>query len=287
MEKVDQVIATIARKAYIAPELVTPITAFASNLSEEIGTSKQTVNVPILAAGAAKTLTVGSKYVCEGDLSTTDVKLTDRLYSGFDFEDETFKVLSDHLILNTFSAEVRKILATMNAKVAAAVKAGVTNTAEFAPTLEGLAALKSACSNKKMFNDLVLVLKPETYDKLAASKELMQLIAISGKDTVTTGVVPSLLGFKIVRTNADQEFVAYRDAIAVAARATPATTTSQTIIDEASGFALNAKVLQMEDQASVSMIAEAFFGCKIVDATRIIKLTAPTTVTPTEPSETV
>jgi len=282
INNLQNILATIARKAYVKPEVATPLAAFTADMSDEVATPFDTVHVVKLAAGKAQSKEDGAAYAPDASASTVPVALSERLYSVARVTDITFSRMSDQMRADLFAAAATKLGKEMISKINAQV-ATATNTASFRPSFAGVAAVKATATAEGIEGDLVLALAPAAYDALVADADVAKIAAIGGNnDVFAKGEIAQLHGVKVVRLSAAPEetigFLAPKSALAVATRTTPLpdTQAGQIITDEATGLSFSHKFIEDASTAAVDIITEALFGCAVVDVDSIIKLTEAT-----------
>lgn len=279
INNLENILAVIAKKAYIKPEVVTPLAAFTADMSAEAATPYDSVQVVKLTAGTAKEKAEGAAYSPDATASTVPVSLSKRFYSAASVTDITFNRMSDQMRADLFAAAAMKLGKQMIGEVNALV-AKSTATATFTPSFAGIAAVKAAATAKGVEGEMTLCLAPAEYDALVADPDVAKIAAIGGNnDVFAKGEIAQLHGVKVVRLSAAPTgtvgFITQKSAIAVAARTTPLpdTQAGQIITDEATGLSFTHKIIEDAKTASVDVITEILFGASIVDEAVIVKLT--------------
>ena len=280
INNLENILASVAKNAYIKPEVVTPLSAFTADLSAEATILDDTVHVVKIAAGSAKEKTEGAAYAPDASSSTVPVRLSKRLYSAANISDITFSRMGDQMRAELFAASTVKLGKQMNAAVNELV-AAQSKTATFTPTFAGIAVAKAAATKAGVEGELVMCLAPETYDELVADPDVAKIAAIGGNnDVFAKGEIAQLHGIKIVRLPAAPAdtlgYITQKNAIAVATRTTPLpdTQAGQIISDEKTGLAFSHKFIENAATAEVNVVTEILFGAAIVDDSVIVKLVA-------------
>ena len=282
INNLENILAGLAKKAYIKPEVVTPLSVFTADLSAEATIMDDTVHVVKIAAGTAKEKQEGAAYSPDAAASTVPVQLTKRFYSAANVTDITFSRMSDQMRADLFAGSAVKLGKKMNAAVNELV-AAQTKTAEFTPSFAGVAAAKAEATKAGVEGELIMCLAPETYDALVADPDVAKIAAIGGNnDVFAKGEIAQLHGVKVVRLPAAPAgtigYLTQKSAIAIASRTTPLPDTQAgTIIsDDKTGLAFSHKFIEDADTAAVKVVTEILFGAAIVDDSVIVKLTAKT-----------
>ena len=282
INNLENILASVAKKAYIKPEVVTPISAFTADMSADTATPFDTVHVVKLSAGTAQVKAEGAAYAPDAKASTVPVSLAKRFYSASSITDITFSRMSDQMRADLFAAATVKLGKQMIAEVNAIVDPAKTS-AEFTPSFAGIAAVKAAATAAGVEGEMTLALAPAQYDALVADPDVAKIAAIGGNnDVFAKGEIAQLHGVKVVRLSVAPTgtvgFITQKSAIAIAARTTPLpdTQAGQIITDEATGLSFSHKFIEDASTASVDVVTEILFGAALVDDSVIVKLTAKT-----------
>lgn len=278
INNLENILATVAKKAYIKPEVVTPLAAFTANMSADTATPFDTVHVAKLTVGSAKEKEEGKAYEPDAAGGLASVQLTKRFYSAASFTDITFERMTDQMRADLFAAQAAKLGKKMVDEVNTLV-AGVSQSTTFTPSFAGVASVKAAATAAGVEGELVIALAPAQYDALVADADVAKIAAIAGNaDVFAKGEIAQLHGVKVVRLSSVPAgtvgFVTSRGAIAVAARTTPLpdTQTGQVISDDATGLSFSHKFIELPVTADVQAVTEVLFGAAIVDDSVILKL---------------
>lgn len=280
INNLENILAAVAKKAYIKAETVTPLSAFTADLSAETATPFDTVHVVKLTAGTAQLKAEGEAYVPDAKASTVPVALSQRFYSASRVTDITFNRMSDQMRADLFAAAAAKLGKKMVEEINTIV-AKSTRTKEFTPTFAGIAAVKAEATAAGVEGEMTLCLAPAQYDALVADPDVAKIAAIGGNnDVFAKGEIAQLHGVKVVRLSAAPAetvgFITQKSAIAMAARTTPLPNTEVGLIvtDEVSGLSFSHKIIEDASTASIDVVTEILFGAAIVDDSVIVKLTA-------------
>lgn len=280
INNLENILAVVAKKAYIKPEVVTPLAAFTADMSAETATPFDTVHVVKLTAGTAQVKEEGAAYVPDSEASTVPVSVAKRIYSSSRVTDITFSRMSDQMRADLFAAGASKIGKQMIAEVNAIVSPA-KNTSVFTPSFAGIAAVKAAATAAGVEGEMTLCLAPAQYDALVADPDVAKIAAIGGNnDVFANGEIAQLHGVKVVRLSVAPAgtvgFITQKSAIAIAVRTTPLpdTQAGQIITDEATGLSFSHKFIEDASTASVNVVTEILFGAALVDDSVVVKLTA-------------
>lgn len=275
----NEILAVLAKKAFIKPETVAPLSAFTADLSADHDAQYHTVEVLKISAGSAKNKEDGKAYESDSSTSTVAVQLAKRLYSETHMSDVMFQRMSDVARVDLFVAAASKVGKAMITELNTLV-ARATKTAEFTPSFAGVGAAKAAATAANIEGDLVLCLAPAQYDALVADPDVAKIAAIGGNnDVFAKGVIAQLHGLKVVRLPAAPTgtvgFLTSKSAIGIATRTTPlGKDDGQVITDEATGLSFTHKYRYDSDTAGVKVTTEILFGAALIDDAVIVKLTA-------------
>lgn len=272
VQNIDNVLQTIALKAYVSKEAVTKLNVFAHNYTQDFAEKHDTVHVPIVAAGEAKDLgeAADGKYTSDGKLSTAAIHLDHHVYSSMDISNETFKKFAPQVHADTANAQAMKVARKMMNLIAAGVDKDCASQTQTAPTT--FAALKALKKTVSKYSRPILVLNAADYDTLVTDQDLMNIAALSGKDLLATGTIYDLCGFRVVRADISTPGFVCDDGTIGFASALTATDSnaSQPIVDEASGCTMLVKYIDNGNPPTVTALTEVLFGYQLVNKDRIV-----------------
>lgn len=273
----DSLTATLSKKALLSVnEVAAPLSAFASDFSDEAADFLDTVKVPVFTAGDASDFSHTDGYQLEGKGTVVAVALDKRYSTGFPFSDQAFARLSETAVLKLAEGSARKL----GKKMWAAIENAATGSGMFPhalATYADIASLKAAATAKGLEGDLVLAATPATYDALCADETIAKIAASLGDDApFKRGVLPDICGIRIVRAPISWNYIAESDALAFATRTTPLSEEDNAalITDNATGMTLVSKVIRDKMHASVNVVFEVLFGVAVAKSASIYTITA-------------
>lgn len=276
----NEILAVLAKKAYIKPETVIPLSAFTTDLGAEHDSQYHTVEVLKINAGSAKNKEDGKPYESDSSTSTVAIQLAKRIYSETHMTDLMFERLSDVARVELFVAQATKIGKQALVDLFGKCGANSGTTISFTPSFAGVAAAKAAATAAGAEGDLVLCLDPAQYDALVADPDVAKIAAIAGNgDVFAKGTIAQLHGLQVVRAPGMPDgsigFLAPKSAIGIATRTTPlGRDEGQVITDEATGLSFTHKYRYDSDTAGVKVTTELLFGFDLIDTSVIVKLSA-------------
>ena len=273
----DSLTATLSKKALLSVnEIAAPLSAFASDFSDEAADYLDTVKVPVFTAGDANDFSHTDGYQLEGTGTVVAVALDKRYSTGFPFSDQAFARLSETAVLKLAEGSARKLGKKMWAAIETAA-AGAGSVTNALASYANLASLKAAATAKGLEGDLVLAATPATYDALCADETIAKIAASLGDDApFKRGVLPDICGIRIVRAPISANYIAESDALAFATRTTPLSEEDNAalITDTATGMTLVSKVIRDKMHASVNVVFEVLFGVALAKSASVYKVAA-------------